>query len=66
MTSSTPTIPTTLLDRKIEETAGGLPPAYTNILYSLSKNNKDNVLAIINYIFTMKSEVNLSDNYRRI
>ena len=46
MTSSTPTISTTLLDRKIEETAGGLPPAYTNILYSLSKNNKDNVLAL--------------------
>jgi integrase/recombinase XerD len=57
--------PSVLLDRKIEETAAGLPHGYANILYYLSKNNEDNVSAILNYIFTMKIEVNLSDSYRK-
>jgi hypothetical protein len=46
MTSSTSTSSTTLLDRKIEETAAGLPHGYATILYSLSENSKDNVSAM--------------------
>jgi hypothetical protein len=51
-----------LLDRKIEETAAGLQKYYTELFRSVAK---DNVATIVEYISAMKSEVNLSDNYRR-
>ena len=51
-----------LLDRKIEETGAGLPASYARQLHSISE---DNAVTIIDYIAAMKSEVNLSDNYRR-
>jgi hypothetical protein len=51
-----------LLDRKIEETAAGLPKYYTELLRSVAK---DNAATIVEYISAMKIEVNLSDNYRR-
>jgi hypothetical protein len=60
--SPAPSPSSPLLDRRIEETAAGLPYSYAKQLYSISK---DNAATIIDYIFAMKSEVNLSDNYRK-
>ena len=51
-----------LLDRKIEEIGAGIPASYSLHLRSAGQNN---VNVIIDYIATMKSEVNLSDHYRR-
>jgi hypothetical protein len=51
-----------LLDRKIDEISAGLPAYYNNILRSISEAN---AATIIDYIASMKIEVNLSDNYRR-
>lgn len=51
-----------LLDRKIEETTTGLPAHCAKQLHSVID---DNSAIIIEYITTMKSEVNLSDHYRR-
>jgi hypothetical protein len=50
------------LERKIEETSAGLQAAFARHLSSISG---DNAITIIEYIAAMKSEVNLSDNYRR-
>ena len=46
-----------LLDRKIEETGAGLSASYTRQLHSISENNAA--------IYPMRSEINLSDHYRR-
>ena len=51
-----------LLDRKIEETVAGLQRSNGNKLRSISENN---AVSIIEYVTAMKSEVNISDNYRR-
>ena len=51
-----------LLDRKIEETGAGLSASYTRQLHSISENN---ATTIIEYIAAMRSEINLSDHYRR-
>jgi hypothetical protein len=51
-----------LLDRKIEETAAGLPSSYAKQLRSISE---DNAVTVVKYISAMKGEVNLSDNYRK-
>ena len=50
------------LDRKIEETTTGLPSHCANQLHSISESN---CAIIVEYITAMKSEVNLSDHYRR-
>jgi integrase len=54
-----------LLDRKIEDVASGLVPYYSNILGKVALSNKENALTIISYIHVMRTEANLSDNYRR-
>jgi hypothetical protein len=51
-----------LLDRKIVETAAGLQTSYLNHLHSIDKSN---AATIVNYITAMRSEINLSDYYRR-
>jgi hypothetical protein len=51
-----------LLDRKIEETSTGLPTSCARHLRSISETN---ATTVIEYIAAMKSEVNLSDNYRK-
>ena len=61
-TSASASIPSALLDRKIEETAAGLPASHTKQLQSISE---DNAKLIVEYISAMKSEVNPSDHYRR-
>ena len=50
------------LDRKIDDTAAGLPASYSRLLYSIPV---ENTVHIIQYILSMKTEVNLSDHYRR-
>ena len=50
-------------DRKIEAATAGLPCEYSKLLYKIPK---DNALIIANYIIiSMKTEINLSDNYRK-
>jgi hypothetical protein len=51
-----------LLERKIEEICAGISSSYSLHLHSAGQ---DNVKVIVDYITTMKSEVNLSDHYRR-
>jgi hypothetical protein len=53
-----------LLDAKIEDIASGLIPYYSNVLHNVSLSNKENALTIIAYINAMRTEANLSDNYR--
>ena len=50
------------LDRKIDEVTAGLRQGYTKNLYSISIQN---ALSIVDYILAMKTEVNLSDHYRK-
>jgi hypothetical protein len=57
-----PNISSSLLQRRIEEISAGLQKAFGDKLLSISENN---AATIVEYITTMKSEVNLSDNYRR-
>jgi integrase/recombinase XerD len=56
--------PSSLLffDRKIEAAIVGLPREYSKLLNNISNNN---ALIIANYIISMKTEINLSDNYRK-
>ena len=62
MTSTVATNVSALLDRKIEETSTGLPASCAKHLRSISETN---AITVIEYIAAMKSEVNLSDNYRK-
>ncbi len=62
ITAQAPSSSSPLLDRRIEETAAGLPYSYAKQLHSVSK---DNAATIIDYLAAMKNEVNLSDNYRK-
>ena len=50
-----------LLDRKIEECTAGLVASTTKRLYS----SRDNAATIVQYLEAMKTEVNLSDHYRK-
>jgi integrase len=61
-TSAVATNVSALLDRKIEETSTGLPTSCARHLRSISETN---ATTVIEYIAAMKSEVNLSDNYRK-
>jgi integrase/recombinase XerD len=67
-TSTTATVssfsPLPLLDRKIEETTAGLLPSFAKQLLSIGED-KANIETIVKYIAAIKSEVNLSDNYRQ-
>lgn len=49
-----------LFDRKIDLITEGIAPFFASKLRELSK---DNALTIIDYILSMKNEINLSDNY---
>ena len=62
MTSAVATNVSALLDRRIEETSTGLSASCAKHLRSISETN---VITVIEYIAAMKSEVNLSDNYRK-
>ena len=53
-----------LLDRKIIMAADGLEPFYTKILRQ--KTSKENALDIVEYINTLKREINISLGYKKI
>jgi hypothetical protein len=57
-----PNISSSLLQRRIEEISAGLQKASCDKLLSISEYN---AATIVEYIIAMKSEINLSDNYRR-
>lgn len=50
------------LDRKIDEITAGLDPAYSKRLNTIPVQN---TVFIVNYILSMKTEVNLSDHYKK-
>jgi hypothetical protein len=52
-----------LFDRKIDLITEGIASFFASKLRELSK---DNPLTIIDYILSMKNEINLSDNYRKL
>ena len=49
-------------EQKIEDVTSGLIPYFSKLLYKISK---ENAWIITNYIISMRTEVNLSDHYRR-
>lgn len=51
-----------LLERRIDEATAGLAASFAKQLHSI---REDNAETIVKYIAAMKSEVNLSDHYRR-
>jgi hypothetical protein len=51
-----------LFDRKIEIATEGLIPYFSKLCYELPH---ENALTIANYIISMKTEINLSPNYRK-
>ena len=52
----------TSLERDIEDVCVGLQPQFSKYLHNTADRN---VFIIINYINNMRTEVNLSDNYRK-
>ena len=53
-----------LFDRKVDLITAGLPAGYAKCLKT--EVSWDNALIISSYIVSMKTEINLSDNYRRL
>jgi hypothetical protein len=53
-----------LFDRKVDLVTAGLQAGYAKRLKN--EVSQDNALTICNYIMSMKTEINLSDNYRKI
>ncbi len=53
-----------LFDRKVDQATAGLDSHYRESLKN--KVSKENALAISNFVLAMKSEINLSDHYRRL
>ena len=53
-----------LFDRKVDQATAGLDSHYHECLKN--KVSKENALAISNFILAMKSEINPSDNYRKL
>lgn len=51
-----------LLERRIDEATAGLAASFAKQLHSI---REDNAETIVKYVAAMKSEVNLSDHYRR-
>ena len=52
-----------LFDRKVEVTTAGLPARYSRALKN--EITQGNALIICDFISALKTEINLSDNYRR-
>jgi hypothetical protein len=51
-----------ILQAKLQDITDGIIPAYLNMLYSMSEVNAS---TIADYILTMKTETNLSNNYKQ-
>jgi integrase len=52
-----------LFDRKIDLVTEGIDPFFGSKIRELSE---DNAVTIVNYILTLKNEINLSDGYRKL
>jgi hypothetical protein len=63
-TATTTTIDTTAW-RRIENTTEGLSTYCLSLLQEILPVNQDNALVISDYISSLKSEINLSDHYRK-
>jgi len=63
-TVTTTTIDTTAWGR-IENTTEGLSTYCLSLVQEMLPVNQDNALAISDYILSLKSEINLSDHYRK-
>ena len=50
------------MDTKIDEVTAGLTPEYARLLHNISI---ENAKTIVDYILSMKIEVNISDHYRQ-
>ena len=55
----------TIIERRIESVTAGLSSQNVNLLHRILPSNMENVLIICDYISSLKSEVNLSDHYRK-
>jgi hypothetical protein len=55
----------TITEEKIENVTQGLPSQYLSLLLRMLPANKENVLDICEYVSSLKSEVNVSDHYRK-
>jgi hypothetical protein len=55
----------TITKSRIESVTEGLSLQYLNHLHRMLPTNKENVLTICDYVSSQKSEVNLSDHYRK-
>jgi integrase len=62
--TSTTTIDT-ITERKMENATEGLPSRCLGLVQRMLPANRDNVLSICDYIQSLKSEINPSNNYRR-
>ena len=54
-----------LFDRKVDLVTVGLRAYHARSLKNKKEVSQNNALIICNYIMSMKTEINLSDNYRR-
>jgi hypothetical protein len=54
-----------LFDRKVDLVTAGLRANHARCLKNENEVSRNNALIICNYIMSMKTEINLSDNYRR-
>ena len=54
-----------LFDIKVDLVTAGLRACHTRCLKNEREVSRNNALIICNYIMSMKTEINLSDNYRR-
>ena len=52
-----------LFDRKFDDATSGLEPFLANTLNDICT---ENLGSIINYLLALRTEINLSDNYRRL
>ena len=53
-----------LFDRKVDLVTAGLRAYYARCLKNEREVSRNNALTICNYVMSMKTEINLSDNYR--
>src|SRR5918992_1971419 len=54
-----------LFDRKVDLVTAGLRASHARCLKNEREVSRNNALIICNYIMSMKTEINLSDNYRK-
>jgi hypothetical protein len=51
-----------IFDRKLETVIEGLPREYFNLL---NKFSKEDAMTVMDYVISLKTEINPADNYRK-